>query len=82
MHHRTGQQPAPLQHQPSLLAEVPARYCQAYTVSPDKMPPTCLHLPTAAHNLWAGQTTLAPTLATAQVSLAASVSLVPMQSLT
>ncbi|KAL0055511.1 hypothetical protein WJX82_001361 [Trebouxia sp. C0006] len=39
---------------------------QAYTMSPDKMPPTCLHLPTVAHNLWAGQTTLAPTLPTAQ----------------
>ena len=72
MHHRSGQQPAPLQPQPSLLAEVPARYSQAYTMSPDKMPPTCLHLPTVAHNLWAGQTTLAPTLPTAQVSLAAS----------
>ena len=73
MHHRSGQQPAPLQQQPPLLAEVPARYCQAYTtMSPDKMPPTCLHLPTVAPNLWAGQTTLAPTLDTAQVSLAAS----------
>ena len=74
VHHRTGQQPAlpPLQHQASLLAEVPARYCQAYTMSPDKTPPTCLHLPTVAHNLWAGQTTLAPTLPTpSQVSLAA-----------
>lgn len=67
MHHRSGQQPAPLQQQPPLLAEVPARYCQAYTtMSPDKMPPTCLHLPTVAPNLWAGQTTLAPTLDTAQ----------------
>ncbi len=66
MHHRSGQQPAPL------LAEVPARFCQAYTMSPDKMPPTCLHLPTIAHNLWAGQTNLAPTLPAAQVSLAAS----------
>ncbi len=72
MHHRSGQQPAPLQRQASLLAEVPARFCQAYTMSPDKMPPTCLHLPTIAHNLWAGQTNLAPTLPAAQVSLAAS----------
>ncbi|DBB03861.1 TPA: hypothetical protein ACH3X1_012951 [Trebouxia sp. C0004] len=66
MHHRSGQQPAPLQHQPSLLPELPARYCQAYTMSPDKMLPTCLHMPTVAHNLWAGQTTLAPTLPAAQ----------------
>ncbi|KAA6424512.1 MAG: RNA-binding squid [Trebouxia sp. A1-2] len=66
MHHRSGQQPVPLQHQTSLLAEVPARYCQAHIMSPDKMPPTCLHLPTVAHNLWAGQATLAPTLPTAQ----------------